>query len=100
MLRAVLLPSGPQELPELLRRIIAAISEINRDMLQRVWAEMDYRRDVCRVAKDGHTDHLCGKKIKNKKIKSLDSFSQTVSRMLQSLPPLECTYFTKCVREF
>jgi len=53
-LRAVFLPPLPQDL--LRRRIIAAISEINRDMLQRVWAEMDYRLDVCRVAKDGHTD--------------------------------------------
>jgi hypothetical protein len=56
MLRAVFLTPLPQDL--LRRRIIAAISEINRDMLQRVWAEMDYRLDVCHVAKDGHTDLL------------------------------------------
>jgi hypothetical protein len=36
--------------------IIAAISEIDRDMLQGVWAEMCYRLDVCRVMKGGqHT---------------------------------------------
>jgi len=64
-LRAVFPPPLPQDL--LRRRIIAAISEINRDMLQRVWAEMDYRLDVCRVAKDGHTDLLWSKKKKRKK---------------------------------
>ena len=31
----------PQDLPQLRRRDIAAIPEINRDVLQRVWAEMD-----------------------------------------------------------
>jgi hypothetical protein len=56
MLRAVFLPPLPQDL--LRRRIIAAISEINCDMLQRAWAEMDYRLDVCRVAKDRHADLL------------------------------------------
>jgi len=40
------------------RRIIAVISEIDRDMLQRVWAEMNYRLDVCHVAKGGNIEHL------------------------------------------
>jgi hypothetical protein len=53
MLRAVFLSPLPQDL--LRRRIIADISEINRDMLQWVWVEMDYLLDVCRVEKDGHT---------------------------------------------
>jgi hypothetical protein len=35
-----------------------AISTINREMLRRVWAEMDYRLDVCRVTKGGHMEHL------------------------------------------
>jgi hypothetical protein len=47
MLRS--LPPLPKDLPELWRRSIAVISEICRDMLQRVWAEMDYRLDVCSV---------------------------------------------------
>jgi hypothetical protein len=42
----VFVPPVPRNLPELRRRIIAAISQIDRDMLQRVWAEMDYRFDV------------------------------------------------------
>jgi sulfur relay (sulfurtransferase) DsrC/TusE family protein len=32
--------------------------KFDRDMLQRVWAEMDYRLDVCRVTEGGHTEHL------------------------------------------
>jgi len=61
---SVLLPL-PQELPEFQRQIMAAISEIDPDMLQQVWAEMDYQLDVCRVTKGGHIQHL--QVIKKKK---------------------------------
>jgi len=27
-------------------------------MLQRVWQELDYRIDICRVTKGGHIEHL------------------------------------------
>ena len=54
---SVFIPPLPQDLPELRRRIIAAISEIVRDMLQTEQAEMDYRLDVCRVLKGGHIEH-------------------------------------------
>jgi len=27
-------------------------------MLTRVWNEMDYRIDVCRITKSGHIEHL------------------------------------------
>jgi hypothetical protein len=37
---SVFLPRLPQNLPELRRQIIATLSQIDRDMLQRVWAEM------------------------------------------------------------
>jgi len=30
------------------------------DMLTRVWNEMDYRIDVCRITKGGHIEHLGG----------------------------------------
>ena len=68
---SVFLQPVPQDLPELGIRIIAAISEIDCDLLQRKWAEMDYRLDVCRVTKGGHQQHLevCKKK------KYLGSFS-------------------------
>jgi hypothetical protein len=31
---------------------------VDRDMLIRVWNEMDYRKIVCRITKDLHTEHL------------------------------------------
>jgi hypothetical protein len=31
---------------------------VDRDMLTRLWNEMDYRRDVCRITKGGHIEHL------------------------------------------
>ena len=31
---------------------------VDRDMLTRVWNEMDYRIDVCRITKGGHIEHL------------------------------------------
>lgn len=49
---SVLLPL-PQELPELQRRILNAISEIDPDMVQQVWAKMDYQLDICCVTKGG-----------------------------------------------
>ena len=71
---------------------MAAISEIDPDMLQQVWAEMDYQLDICRVTKGGHTLHLRG--IKKKKI-----LYPSVSHMLQPFLPFKCTDFMKCVGE-
>jgi hypothetical protein len=34
-------------LRDLRNRITASVALVNRDMLTRVWDEMDYRRDVC-----------------------------------------------------
>jgi hypothetical protein len=44
---SVFVPPLPRDLPELQRRIIAAISNIDREMLRRVSVEMDYRLDAC-----------------------------------------------------
>jgi hypothetical protein len=30
-------------------------------MLQRVWQELDYRIDICRITKGGHVEHLYGR---------------------------------------
>jgi hypothetical protein len=39
---------------EVLRnRITAAVARVNLGMLTRVWNEMDYRIDVCRITKGG-----------------------------------------------
>jgi hypothetical protein len=53
-LRTRSVPPLPRDLPELRRRIVAAILRIDREILRRVWAEMDYRLDFCRVTKGGH----------------------------------------------
>ena len=55
---SVFVPLVLQDLPELRRRIIAAISEIKSDMMQRVWAEICYRLDVCLVKKGERVEHV------------------------------------------
>jgi len=34
----------------------AAVNSVTPDMLQRVWSELDYRIDVCRVTRGGHIE--------------------------------------------
>ena len=38
--------------------ITVALALVDRDMLIRVWNEMDYRIDACRITKGGHIEHL------------------------------------------
>jgi hypothetical protein len=45
-------------LPQLRRMIVEAVTAMDCQMLQRVWQELDYRIDICRVTKGGHTEHL------------------------------------------
>ena len=41
------------------KRQVACVKEsITADMLQRVWNELDYRVDVCRITKGAHVEHL------------------------------------------
>jgi hypothetical protein len=44
--------------PKIYQRIMAAVDTIDVDMLQRVWQELDYRFDVCRVTRGRHMEHL------------------------------------------
>jgi hypothetical protein len=39
-------------------RIIAAVKIIDAPMLTRVWQELEYRIDVCRVTRGAHIEHL------------------------------------------
>jgi len=39
-------------------RIRTAIETITADMLQTVWNELEYRVDVCRIAKGAHIENL------------------------------------------
>jgi hypothetical protein len=48
---------------DLRNRITATVARVDRDMLTRVWNEMDYRIDVCRITKGGCICEICRKKI-------------------------------------
>jgi hypothetical protein len=48
----------PTNFQVLYNRLTAAVTLVDRDMLTRVWNEMDYRIDVCRITKRGHIEHL------------------------------------------
>jgi len=54
----VFVPPLPANLQNLRNRITAAVTLVDRDMLTRVWNEMDYRIDVCRIIKGGYIEHL------------------------------------------
>ena len=45
-------------LQELRDRITAAVVLIDRDMLTRVWNELDYRLDVCYISQGRNIEHL------------------------------------------
>ena len=49
----VYIPPLPATVDELQERITAAVNSVTPDMLQRVWSEVDYRIDVCRVTRGG-----------------------------------------------
>jgi hypothetical protein len=44
-------------LVDLHMHITTAITVIDHDMLQRVWQELDYQLDVCRVTGGAHFEH-------------------------------------------
>jgi len=48
----------PRDLGDLKARIIAAVKNIDAPMLTRVWQELEYRIEVCRVARGAHIEHL------------------------------------------
>jgi len=52
------MPPMPCDLPQLRQRIMEAVAAIDRQMLQYVWKELDYRIDICCVTKGGHIKHL------------------------------------------
>jgi len=48
----------PRDLMELRERIREAFAAVTRDLLMRVWTEMDSRLDICRVTKGAHIESL------------------------------------------
>jgi hypothetical protein len=55
----VFVPLLSANLRDLRNRITAAVALVNRDMLTRVWDEMNYRIDVCRISKGKKIYELC-----------------------------------------
>ena len=47
----------PRDLADLKARIIAAVKNIYAPILTRVWQELEYRIDVCRVTCGAHIEH-------------------------------------------
>ena len=54
----VFVPPLPANLQIFATVITAAVALVDRDMVTRVWNEMDYRIDVCRITKGGQIEHL------------------------------------------
>jgi hypothetical protein len=48
----------PVSIPDLKKRITAAVETITPVLLIRVWQELDYRLNVCRVTTGAYIEHL------------------------------------------
>jgi hypothetical protein len=53
----------PRDLANLKARIIAAVKNIDAPMLTRVWQELEYHIDVCRITRGAHIEYLKLSKI-------------------------------------
>ena len=51
-------PPQPVSILDLKNGITAAVETITPDLLSRLWQELDYRLDVCRVTKGAYIEHL------------------------------------------
>jgi hypothetical protein len=56
--RTVYVPPLPRVIADLKARIIAVVKNIDAPMLTRVWQELEYRIDVCRVTRGARIEHL------------------------------------------
>ena len=54
----VLCPPLPANVNELKQRITTPLESVTQDMRQRVWKELDYRLDGCRVIGSAYITHL------------------------------------------
>ena len=54
----VFVPPLPANIEEMKQRITVALETVTKDMLQRVWHELEYRLDVCRVTGGAHLELL------------------------------------------
>ena len=51
-------PPLPANVKELKQRIAIALDTVTQDMLHRVWEELDYQLDMCRIIDGAHIEHL------------------------------------------
>lgn len=47
----------PQHLQDLKQRILEAVQSMNRETLQSMWTELEYRLDVCKVNNGTNFEH-------------------------------------------
>ncbi|GBN30129.1 hypothetical protein AVEN_270072-2-1, partial [Araneus ventricosus] len=52
------MPPLPQDLQELKQRITNVLNALTRDLLLRVWQELDYRIGICHVTGGARIEHL------------------------------------------
>jgi hypothetical protein len=56
--RTQYVPPLPRDLADQKAWIIAAVKNIDASLLTRVWQELEYRVDVCRVTRGAHIEHI------------------------------------------
>ncbi|GFT99660.1 hypothetical protein TNCV_1140531 [Trichonephila clavipes] len=54
----VYVPLLPADFPELRHRVGAAVARITSDTLDKVWDELTYRLNVCRLANEVHIEQV------------------------------------------
>ena len=54
----VFVPPLPASLEELRARITEAVATIDVDMIHRIWEEIVYGWDICRVTRENHIEQL------------------------------------------
>jgi hypothetical protein len=54
----VYVPPLPRDLADLKTQIISAVKNVDASLLTRVWQELEYCIDVCRVTYGVHTEYL------------------------------------------
>jgi hypothetical protein len=55
-------PPLPRDHADLKARIVAAVKNIDAPLLTRVWQELEYRIDMCRVTRGARIEHISSKK--------------------------------------
>ena len=54
----VFVPPLPASLEDLRTRITETVATIDADVSRRIWDEITYRWDICRLTRGNHIEHL------------------------------------------